>query len=299
MLVVLVVLIFYCVCYNPSIFFNSIIDTLYIWLMKVFPSLFTFYLISSLLINFKILDKLSFFFKPIKKILRLKFQTNEAFNLFILSMFSGNPSTVLFINQNQDYITSFDALTLLKCASFVSPIFIISFFSFDLKLAYILIFSHFFSNIIYCMFLTRNNKCIINKSNVKENDSFNNISNFLNSIKECMNILLMIASMMCLCNIIKYSITTLLNAIGLKSNLCKIFLSFFEISTGLNDLISLNLNKLPFALLSSFLLGFGGLCIHLQVKNVMNSNLKFSSFFFARLIHGSISTLITFAILIL
>lgn len=298
--VILIILIFYNVCINPLTFFDSILNTLNIWLMKVFPSLFTFYIITSALINFKIINKLSFIFFPIKKIFKLNFETSQAFNIFILSMFSGNPSTILFINQNLDsnLITLNDANVLLKCASFISPFFIISFFSFDLKSAYILIFSHFLSNFIYLSFLLKNNKTnkiIVNKTN----NNVSSIDGFLSSVRDCINILLMIAAMMCLCNIIKYSLINILEAFHINNNIIKILLSLIELSTGLNDLTTLNLFKLFFLPFASFLLGFGGFCIHLQVKNTLNNKLNFSSYFYSRIIQGIISSIITIIIIAL
>ena len=75
----------YLVFIDSKAFFDSLIDTLNVWLMKVFPSLFTFFIITSILINFKIINYFSILLSPLKKI--LKFETDEAFNIFILSIF--------------------------------------------------------------------------------------------------------------------------------------------------------------------------------------------------------------------
>lgn len=294
----LIFLIIFTVFFNPTCFYNSIIDTLYIWLMKVFPSLFTFYIISTALINFNILNKLSFIFFPIKKLFRLNFETNEAFNIFLLSILNGNPSTILFINQSLDKntITKNDALVLLKCASFVSPLFIISFFK-SSEISYILIFSHFFSNFIYCSYLTKNNKC--NLKIIKKISFSFNINNFLISIKNYISTLLMIAMMMTLSNIIKFSLNNFLNLFKINNNLFKILFSLLEISTGLSDLLNLKISKTFLIFFASFLISFGGGCIHLQVKCSLSKGLNFSSYFFARIFQGLLSALTTLTIIIL
>lgn len=284
----------YLVFIDSKAFFNSLIDTLNIWLMKVFPSLFTFFVITSILINFKIINYFSFLLSPLKKI--LKFETDEAFNIFILSIFNGNPSTIIFINQSieNNKITLKDANTLLKCASFVSPFFILSFFK--KEFAYILIISHLLSNFILCFFLNRNNKTIINK---EENDNKINIVSFLDSIQKEISIMLLIASMMCVCNILKYSLLNILSFFDFNNNYSTIFLSLIEISTGLNDLISINLPIIYLIIFSSFLISFGGFCIHLQVASILNKNLKYKSYFFGRITQGIISMIISFLFILM
>lgn len=274
---------------NPTFFYQSIINTLKIWLMKVFPSLFTFYIISSALINFNILNKISFVFLPIKKLFKINFESNEAFNIFILSFLNGNPSTILFINQNlnNNLITKNDATILLKCASFISPLFIVSFFN-NSKTAYILIFSHFLSNLLYCSFLTRKTK----KNNfIKKNNQID-INNFLLSIKNYIPTQLMIASMMILCNIIKFSLTSLLIHYNLNNLFFNIIFTIIELSTGLNDLLNLNLTYKLLIIISAFLISFGGLCLHLQVYNCLDKNLKYKDYFYARIIQSILCILL-------
>ena len=278
----------YLVFIDSKTFFASLINTLDIWLMRVFPSLFTFFVITSLLINFKIINFFSILLYPLKRI--MNFETDEAFNIFILSIFNGNPSTIIFINQSLDNnkITFNDANVLLKCASFISPFFILSFF--EKKLAYILIISHLLSNLIYCFFLNRNNKTIKNK---KEDDYQINIISFLDSIQKEISIMLLIACMMCVCNILKYTFSSLFNFFTINTYFSRILLSVIEISTGLNDLISINLPPLSLIIFASFLTSFGGFCIHLQVASILNKKLKYKSYFFARIIQGIISIIIS------
>ena len=74
---------FYIIFIDNITFYNSLLDTLNIWLYKVLPSLFVFNILSSILINFKIIDFFNFLFTPLKKV--LKFETDEA--IFSLQVF--------------------------------------------------------------------------------------------------------------------------------------------------------------------------------------------------------------------
>lgn len=279
---------FYIIFIDNITFYNSLLDTLNIWLYKVLPSLFVFNILSSILINFKIIDFFYFLFTPLKKI--LKFETDEAFNIFITSIFNGNPSTILLINQRLDnnLITIKDANCLLKCASFLNPLFIYSFFS--KKIALILIFSHILSNFIYATYINRNNK-IISKN--RESDLLFNIDLFFKSIEKVISVLLLIASLMLVTTIIKYTFNYLLSLININKSFYKIILSFIEISSGLSDLSSINIPVIYLIILSSFLTSFNGLCIHLQIKLFLSKNLSYTSFFYSRIVQGIISVLLS------
>lgn len=278
----------YIVFIDNITFYNSLLDTLNVWLYKVLPSLFVFNILSSIIINFKIIDFFNFIFIPLKKLLR--FETDEAFNIFITSIFNGNPSTILLINQSLDnnLITIKDANCLLKCASFLNPLFIYTFFS--KRIALILIFSHVFSNFIYAAFINRNNEIINNR---RKTDLLFNIDSFFKSIEKVISVLLLIASLMLVTTIIKYTFNYLLSFSNMNSNFYKILLSFIEISSGLNDLSSINIPVIYLIILSSFLTGFNGFCIHLQIKLFLSKKLSYPSFFYSRIVQGIISVLLS------
>lgn len=286
----IVIVLFYLAFNNSLALYSTILETLNIWLMKVFPSLFTFFIVSSLLINFKIINYLSFLFKPLKRI--LNFYNDEAFNIFLLSIFNGNPSTILFINQSleSNKITIDEANVLTCSASFISPFFILSFF--DKRQALLLIISHVLANFILVFFLNRR---LVKKNISIQKDLNIDFDGFLSSINKAISVLLVIAGTMVSATLLKYA---LMNSLSfLPDNLLKIVLSFSEVSTGLNDLRNLNINSTYILLLSSFLLGMGGFCIHLQVASVLSKKISYKYYLKGRFIQGIISVVIVLIII--
>lgn len=293
---ILIFIITFSILLNPEAFFSNIISTLNLWLYKVYPSIFTFYAVSSLLLNTNILNKLTYYFRFIFK--RFKFTNQNNLNLFILSIFIGNPSTSgLIIQEIKNNNISIDnGNNLLKYSSFQNPLFIISFlFPISIKYALYIIFVHILSNIIIVFFQNRKNKyTIIKNSRLKFS-----IKEILESINNIIYILLIISSMMVLANIIIFSITTIINFLNLNNFYISLLLTQFEITQGMNYLLNLKINNLIILILVCFTVAFNGLSIHLQVFNIISKyNLKYKNFFLYRIIQGLLS-IILFIILII
>lgn len=263
--------------FNKDQIFEIIFNTLDIWLYKVFPPIFIFYIISSILISSKTINIITFILKPLKKI--FKFETDNAFKLFILSIFMGNPSSSSFIISHLDnqFITKTDANILNKCSSFISPLFIFSIVQFNIALP--LYLSHIFANFILCAILTHKNKL---KTNNKEQYNIN----FFDYIDRFPKIIFTIAIFMIICNIFIYSLSLL--------NINPYYLTFLEISSGSLKIINLNSNLKYYFLLSLF--SFNGICIHLQVYSIIKDRLNYLSFFFYRIIQIFISIILFFLI---
>lgn len=275
---------------NPANFFNSIISTLEIWLYKVYPSIFTFYIMASLLINSRIINKIIYVLRPILK--HLKFKNENALHLFILSVFIGNPSSSSLIcdSLGKNKITIDDANDLLKCSSFLNPLFIISFMiAYNIKYAAVVAFVHILSNFIIVFFVNRKNK-------VTEihNSSINFLlENLLKSVNTVIYLLLMISGVMVFANILKFSITTILVYFNFNNVFLEVLLTNIEVSLGLNTLIHLGLAEIITVSLICFVSSFGGFSIHLQVINVINNyKLKYSTFFKYRILQGFIAVML-------
>lgn len=265
-------LIFITILHKEEIF-EITINTLSLWLYKIFPPIFIFYIISSLLISSKAINIIFIIFKPLRNI--LKFETDNAFKLFLLSILIGNPSSSTFVvsNLQNNNITKNDAIILNKTASFITPLFIFSLL--DLKIALLIYLSHLASNIFICIFLTRKNNIL---NNLKEPK----IMNFFDYLNNIPKILFSIATMMVICNILIYSLTLL--------NINKNYLFFIELSTGAYQIISMT-TQLKYYLLI-FLLSFNGICIHLQVYSIIKDSLSYLSFLKYRLIQGFLSVIL-------
>lgn len=271
-------------------FFKNIIETLNIWLYKVYPSIFTFYILASLLINTNLLNKLIYLFKPVLK--RLKFPNDKSLNIFIISIFTGNPSSSLLISESLDKgeISINDAHNLLKCSSFLNPIFIYSFLIiYQIKYIYLIIIIHLFSNFIIARLINRsNNNTIINNTNI-----FFSIDNLVSSINNIVHLLLLISGIMVFANIFNYSLNCCLNYFKFNHILFKFLLANIEVAGGLHSIINLHLSEGLSLALITFVCAFGGFSIHLQVLSVIRKHhLSYRIFFQYRLVQAIIGVVL-------
>lgn len=290
LLLFLVGIIAYSFLSNPTAFFANITKTLEIWLYKVYPSIFTFYMLSSLLINTRIINKLIYYLRPFFQF--LKFKNENALHLFILSIFVGNPTSASLICEalNKDAINQEDGNILLKCASFLNPFFIISFLSvYDMKYALLVIIAHVGSNFLITLALNHHNeRTIIHNQALKFS-----LNDFLQAINKVIALLLMISGIMVFCNILKYSITLVLDSLGWYNTFLAVILANLEVAVGLNSIIRMEMELFPTLLLAAFLCSFGGVSIHLQVVNTIGGEkLRYSAFFKYRLLQAILSVLL-------
>ena len=289
-------LILFNVITNPPSFYENIITSLSIWLYNVYPSLFTFYIIASCLINFNIIKKIAFIAKPM-----IKFDNNKAYELFITSIFVGNPSsTSLIMNElEQNSITKNDANKLLKVCSFFNPLYIIAIititYQYKIKYAFIIMISILITNIIIGLFYKSENKPIILENHQTHNIKLNNV---FTAINQAVSLLLLVAGIMVFTNILKHSITNFLNYINISSPITSFILSLFEVSTGLVDNYSANYSLITTISIASFMFAFQGISVNMQNANIMlDYKINYLPIFIIRIIQGLVSGCITFLIL--
>ena len=80
--------------------------------------------------------------------------------------------------------------------------------------------------------------------------------------------------------------------VGLLTGFLEFTNGLYKISTINNKMLSINL------IISSFIIGFGGISVTLQVLNIISKNkLSIKTYIFGKLLHGTISALFTFLIL--
>lgn len=267
---------------NNEIFINTFISTLTLWLYKVMPFIFTFYIIISIFMKLNILQKFLLIFKPLNKL--LKFETAQGFYLYITSIFVGNPSAANLVQNsyNNNSISYNDYKSLIDNASFITPLFIFSIFPNKISFSLILISSHIISSFIITSINNRKNKFnYTNSFNIVNNTSISKIFN--NSI----NIILNIAAVMIFSNLIISSLKMLY--------IPDILLLPLELSTGIFKIIELFQNSIISLILVSILLSFNGICIHLQISSQID-NFNYKSFVFTRLIQSLNSGLLTYFI---
>lgn len=277
-------------------FFENIITTLSVWLYKVYPPVFTFYIIASLLINTGLINRFVYASRSIFK--KLKFKSEKQLQLFIVSIFTGNPGTISLIGEaTNNTFSKKDANELLRCTSFLNPLFIISYLgAYNIKYAIILIFVHISSNVLIAGYLNRNNEPTIT---AKTEISFS-LDAFFKSINSIISVLLMVSAVMVITNILYYSIDNLISLFGKTPPFLTVLLAHIEIVMGMRAILLLNFPITATLLIFAFLSGFGGFSIHMQVLNLtLKYNLKYKIFFKYRIIQGIIGAILILPFLML
>lgn len=256
---------------------DIIISTSILWFDKIVPSIPISYFFGTLLINFDLF--FYYLYRLINKI--TNFENYKSFTLFILSMIVGCPTNIHLIVKayEENNISKYEATRLLKITSFMSLFFIILVFPFKYSIP--LLIGQYLSSFIFSYIL---------KTNKEENTSIINNFDILSIISDLPQILLNILSSMIIISIIKFPI---LKVFKNSNYICTTILSYFEITTGINSLVSLYDNYL-LIFFSSILLSFNGLAILLQAYQICKKKrLDYLNYIKYRFIHSILATIIS------
>lgn len=282
-----------------------------IWINNVFPSLFPFFVLSEILMNYGFVELIGELFKPLFEKL-FKINGNAAF-VFIMSLISGFPSNAKYTRELylQNKLTAQEATKILMFSHFSNPLFILGTISLtflnDKKLGIIVMFSHYFSNVIIGLLFRNYNKssvtndkfsfkkailCMHNKR-INNNKRFGSI--ITNSLVNTINTLLLILGVITTFLII----TTIIDNNFHLSLLNKSLISgFLEMTQGLKHVSLLNTISEYKAILICMIISFGGLSVHTQILSIISdTEIKYKPFLLARFIHAIISSIICFIIL--
>ncbi len=272
-------------------------NTIYLFFEKVFPFLFPFFILSTLLVKANLIKYIEYIFNPINKIL-FKTESKASSFLFIANLFSGNPGSVKLLSNlvNEEKISVDEGNNLLLYTCFANPLFIIGFigvgFYKNMTVAYILLLSHFLSNIIIGILANIFKKIDFNTPEYKEITCKNPLKE---SVDTNFNTMVMILAIMILSNLLYGLIidTHILDFV--KNEEFKLFLlSSLEMTNGISMVFNSEIALLNSLMVISFLLAFGGVSIHLQsIPFIKEANLSYFSFFVGRIFQGVISVFLT------
>ncbi len=268
---------------------NSVIDGFYLWLYKVFPSLFIMFILNDIIINTNILNNIS---KSINPLFNRIFNTsNNSFEVFILSLFSGTPSSAFIIKEmlEKNKLDIGSANKLISFTFFSNPLFLYNILSitFNKYITIKIILIHYLSNIFIGLLLrNKYNTITINSNNDYKN---NNILYILpNSIKKSINTLLMILRTIIFYMIITNILLTIINLNNINIVLLK---GLLEITQSLNMLNIINYKSIIKEIIAISIISFGGMSIHTQVLSLIsNTNISYKNFFIGRILHVLTST---------
>lgn len=287
----LIFVIFLSLIFNSNLILSEIERALNIFAFSLFPSIFPFFVVSNLLINYNFQETLN---KIFSKFTNLLFHTSNASNfVIIMSIFSGFPSGTKYIRDlyDKNLLNIDQANYLITFTHFSNPLFILIFtnniFSNNL-ISYSILFSHILSNILIGIIIRPKKKEDI--KSVKSNEVLPFSKALTNSIISSINLLTIILGNTCFFFIVTGMITNYLNLNLLET----IFINgFFDLTKGITEISFINNHELFKGILVLTFLAFGGINIHMQVINIIeNTKIKYKNFLYGRLSQIAISSIL-------
>lgn len=306
--VIIIILLFigYEILTESESILSSVSFSLNIFKNNIFPSLFPFFVLSSLLINYGFVELVSSLFKkPMNKL--FKINSKCAF-IFFMSIISGNPSNAKYTRKlllDKD-INKYEATKILCFSSFTSPLFILGttgIFLNNNDVPLLILIIHYISNILIGIFMRNYHPSKKEeKSNIKdaiENMHKKRISNkesfgtiITNSLTSSIDTLLLILGVITVCLVL----TTIIdNNLNINSTIQSILNGFIEMTQGLKYI---SMEAIPLKLksiLTVMILSFGGLSVHLQIMSILSdTEIKYFPFLSSRIVSSLISGILMF-----
>lgn len=295
---------------------------LVIWATKVLPSLFPFFVGAELLCSTNFTYILG---KSLKKFIKPIFNVpSESIIAIILGIISGYPvgAKVVCNLKKQKIISKIEAERLIAFTNNSGPLFILGTVGIALfgnqKIGLILLFSHIISSILVGYFFRfwKKDKIEVNFIENKFNSQNTpikvaDLGEILgNSIKKSISSILLIGGFIVLFSVI----LSILENSGIFDEIANIFSTFgipkdisistitgiIELTNGVTLVSNLySINPLVSILIVSFLLGFGGFSVLLQVYSIIaKENISIKPYFYGKLLHGLFSVIITYILFI-
>ncbi|MBR3161738.1 MAG: hypothetical protein IKF19_03310 [Bacilli bacterium] len=285
---------------NKTVIFSTVSYSLKLWVNSIIPSLFPFFIITEILISYNIINYIPVF---LKKVLKKLFNVNDnVVTIFFLSIISGFPSSSKNIKYMYDnYLIDTDMGShALIFTHFASPLFIMGtvsvFFLHSETFGKIILISHYIPNIILG---------ILTRSNIPNDNTIINYTNLdirfpkilIRSIKNSIDTLLMILGIISCFMIISTTITNIFNFDIYTEALIK---GILEMTMGLKSVSVLDIPNIYKVVISSMILSFGGLSVHMQILSfIEDTNISYKTFFIARIYHSILSGILAYILYII
>ena len=284
---------------------SAVIIAIDIWKKNIFTTLFPFFVITDLLINYGLVDILGKLTKKITK--KLFHLPGDASFVIIGSMFSGFPSSSKLIKEllNKKKITISEAEYLLSFTHFSNPLFIMGVVGgIVLKskaLALVILISHIIGNFIISFIIRGKHSFRYSEEDetkISHNEKNSNFITILTSaILKAINTLILLLGIITTFLIITSIIEKIFN---INRFSLTIISGLLEITQGINKLSLLNISQLMKATIITFFISFGGISIHCQVMSILSDyDISYKNYLFSRICHALISSTITYLIIYL
>lgn len=293
-----IILIF--ILFNRDIVSNTVISSFYIWFNTLVPSMFPMFVTSEILINANFVLYIPRFITNF--FMRIFNVSKEAVLTILISLIAGFPNNALAIRTSFDagFISRRECEHLLYICHFANPLFVLEtvgvFYLKNNIYGIIILVSNIISSFIIGIILRRrniptNNKYISKKVNCQ---SFGTLLS--NSIKKSVNTLLMISGVIASFLIVSSLICYIFN---FNDYIRTFIYGLFEMTMGIRSLSLLNILDIYKVMLSSVILSFGGLSIHLQVISILDDKIRYRNYFIGRIYQAIISLTLSGVLFIL
>ena len=287
---------------------KSVNFSLSIFKNNIFPSLFPFFVLSSLLIKYGLPEFMS---NILEGFMSRIFKINGKCSfIFFMSLLSGNPACAKYTKELylEGSINKYEATKILCFSSFTSPLFILGGLSVLLnnsEVPLLILICHYLGNIIVGLLIRNYHpsetkgknslKKAINEMHMKRisnKDSFGTI--ITNSLVESINTLLLILGVITVCLVIT---TIIEDNLSLNSVFQSVLNGFVEMTQGIKYI---SIEPIPLKLkctLTVMIISFSGLSVHIQIMSVLSeTDIKYMPFLISRILSSIISSVLLFII---
>lgn len=276
---------------NPSLIIESGISSINIFKTKLFPSIFPFFVLASLLLELGIATKISNKLNPIFKRL-FHVEGNSSF-IILVSIISGFPSGSKYVVESykNKTIDKTTANYLLTFTHFANPLFILGTCGLilnSLSLAYKILIIQIISNLILGIILRPKEIISSKKINNYQNKSF--LEALPKAINDAIKLLLFMLGSITFFMFFSKLLTT---SLSLNSFFETIITGILDMTSGISLVTSIDTTNYIRGLLVLTFITFGSFSVHLQVlNNIKEEDLEYKYFFFGRIIETSIALLL-------
>lgn len=262
---------------NSPIIINSILSYTKLFITKLFPTNFIFFVISTILIE-----------QGLIKLLNTKFKLNSSiFYVTIMSILSGIPSGAKYTKDllNKKVISNKTANYLITYTHFPNPMFILSAATSltNNEIAVKILIALILSNLLIAISLKPKEKEIYTISDSSPKDFASSLSK---AIIDAIKVIIIIYGT----SVFFYLITIIINKYLTLNTLNYIIINgIFDLTKGIFSTSLIN-NELTKSILIILFSAFGSLSIHIQIKSIIsNTSIKYKNFLFGRIIQIMIS----------
>ena len=276
---------------NPSLIIESGISSINIFKTKLFPSIFPFFVLASLLLELGIATKISNKLTPIFKRL-FHVEGNSSF-IILVSIISGFPSGSKYVVESykNKTIDRNTANYLLTFTHFANPLFILGTCGLilnNLSLAYKILIIQITSNIILGIILRP--KEIITSKKITNYQTKSFLEALPKAINDAIKLLLFMLGSITFFMFFSKLLTSFLS---LNPFFETIITGILDMTSGISLVPSIDTTNYIRGLLVLTFITFGSFSVHLQVlNNIKEEDLEYKYFFFGRIIETSIALLL-------